>query len=84
MALANTPDLHVGEDALYPGAKIVWTQPDGARVFCQVVRVNRDRGVTHLRCYHGGRVWSSRQPFPLRPSMKLAEWPAAELLETTQ
>lgn len=53
-------------------------------MFCQVVRVNRDRGVTHLRCYHGGRVWSSRQPYPLRPSMAIQEWSTAELLETIE
>lgn len=82
MSLADTPDLHAGEDTLHVHDRFVWTQPDGAAVFMRVTRINRSDGVAWLRCSRGGRSWTRRHQLPLFPSMARREWTVAELLET--
>lgn len=64
------------------GDTLVWTQPDGARVYVRVTRVSIAQGCVWLRCHHGGRSWTRRQVLPLFPSMRPAPWSTADLLET--
>ena len=89
MAVANSP--HANERVrdgspsadVRTGDRLVWTQPDGARVFIIVKRINQDGAVAYLRCHYGAHTWTRRHELPLYPSMVPSNWTAADLLETS-
>lgn len=80
VSLADTPDLHRMERAPIQGQRWVWNQPDGARVFCQVLAVG-DGWVRLRRHFPGGRVSVRRERLPLRLSMIPYRWTTTDLLE---
>lgn len=80
---APPPPVTVPDD-LTTDEHIVWTQPDGAVVYCRVTRIWHDRTVVYLRCSYAGRSWTRRHEGPLFPSMVRRPWTTAELLETIE
>lgn len=61
------------------GDRYVWTQPDGAVIFCEVKRVTPDG--MFLRCHHGDRSWTRHHHGPPFASMVCHDWTSADLLD---
>lgn len=75
------PEPFTDLDLLRAGDQLIWTRFDGTTVYITVTRVDRNRGITHLRCHHGDRAWTRHHPGPLFPSMRRGAWTAADLLD---
>ena len=62
--------------------RIVWQQPDGARVFVIVSRISSDRRIAWLKCHYGDKTWIRKHAMPLFPSMHRRHWTTDDLAET--
>lgn len=68
------------EHSPHAGDTYLWTQPDNAVIYVRISKVSHRQAKAWLVCHHGGRSWTSRQPLPLRPSIRKASWTTDDLL----
>jgi hypothetical protein len=78
IATASTPEngRARGGVALRRGDRLVWTQPDSARIYVIVSRLSPHGAprVAYLRCHYAGKVWTRRHVLPLFLSMQHRHW----------